>query len=285
MRRPHDRRESYYVNNQQDNTSFNWLDRGVLIGVLTALGYFVAYSYQKGFLSYFGVTDLFLSQITIVSIILSTSVVGTGLFMAFGAYNHVQHLIFKELPESYNPIWIIFKRSLLYLFVVLVLLISFIDSWRSLLIILSGLIIYWYIWPVLNFWKVKGYKNKLKSQLEYKEKSGFTKNDIIFAWKNYPSFKIIVIVIAFMLLPSIAEVFGVKKAKETEEFYIYQNNQSEDYVVIDNVGSKFITAPIDLSTNEIEKKYLVVEQKSGLKNPLIFEKVKIEGGISVKRED
>ncbi|ASK63531.1 hypothetical protein CFK37_15900 [Virgibacillus phasianinus] len=80
----------------------------------------------------------------------------------------------------------------------------------------------------------------------------------------------------------VSALYGYFNAKNTDEFLVFKNNSKEDFVVIDNIGDKFITAPIDLTTNEIEKKYLVIEQKSDIENPLIFEKVKIEGGIKVK---
>ncbi|WP_145956011.1 hypothetical protein [Halobacillus halophilus] len=87
--------------------------------------------------------------------------------------------------------------------------------------------------------------------------------------------------LAIFTLISIFSFFGgYINAEYSENFYVVKSN-SEEYLVIEQVGDKFITVPIDLSTNEVTSEYIVIEQKSDLKNPVIFKKERLEGGIIV----
>ncbi|ASK63532.1 hypothetical protein CFK37_15905 [Virgibacillus phasianinus] len=195
MRRPV-YKETYCKNNQQNNSSSNWFDRGLLVGILTTLGYFVAYSYQKGFLSYFGVEEVFLSQLTISNVILSISVVGSGAFFAFGAYNNLE-LMFKQFPVSHNPVWLMFNRAILPLFLATLFFIGFTKYWILYLLLVSLILFYIFVCPIFRYWEIKGYKNKLGARIEELEETGFNKEKILFRWNNILSFKIIVLVIFF----------------------------------------------------------------------------------------
>lgn len=51
------------------HNSFNWLDTGLILAVITIFGYIAVYFFQRGYLFYFGLTDIFIYQITIVNIL------------------------------------------------------------------------------------------------------------------------------------------------------------------------------------------------------------------------
>jgi hypothetical protein len=269
-------------NNQQEaGNSINWADTGLLIGVLTALGYFVAYSYQKGYLSFFGITEVFLSQITIVNVIISISVVGTALFLGITAYDG----FIKVIPESNNPFWQVLKKSFLpYLFWALITAPLTIVYLKIVLYVLAGILVLLYIIPIFTHWNVKGYMNKLRKQVEHEDKTRLTRESILTAWNTYPSSRLFILIAVFLLLPHLSSLFGYKIAETSEHFFIFDNQQGEKFVVIDKIGDNFLVAPIDLSKKEITKHYQLIEQKSELDKPILFEKVKINGGITAKQE-
>ncbi|MBD1221893.1 hypothetical protein [Virgibacillus halodenitrificans] len=283
MRRPI-YKEGYYNYHQQDSNPYNWLDTGLLLGMLTALGYVVAYSYQKGFLSYFGVDEIFISGMPIANIVFSITAVSISLFLLFGAYNNFE-LILKEFPVSYNPIWLMLRKSGLPLFLATIFWLGFIEYWKFYLILLSLIIFYYFVYPVICYWGIEGYKNKLEMRYKELEETGINKRNILLKWRHLPSFKVFSLVVIFLGGYYIASLLGLSQAKHKEEFLIYKTNDKEEFIVIDNIGDKFITAPVDLSKKEISKKYQMIDQKSNLKSPLIFEKVKVEGGVKVKNSN
>ncbi|MFD5853881.1 hypothetical protein ACFWGC_27585 [Cytobacillus pseudoceanisediminis] len=281
MKRQITRRRAYlhrHTENKEEEVQFNWLDTGLLIGILTALGYFVAYSYQKGYLLFYGITEVFLNQITIVNVIISISVIGTALFAAVTAYDGFKRII----PESQNSIVQIFSKSFApYLFIALITAPFTIQNIKIVIFILIGLLCMFYIMPIFTHWKVKGYLNKLSKQVEHEENSRITFESISRAWRVFPSSRIFSIIAVFLLLPHISSLFGYKTAETAEHYFIFKNQQGKDYVVIDKIGDNFIVAPIDLTKQEIKKQYQVIDQKSDLENPLVFEKVEFKNGIKV----
>ncbi|MFD1608417.1 hypothetical protein [Oceanobacillus luteolus] len=267
---------------QQESKAFNWIDTGIIIGMLTALGYVVAYSYQKGFLSYFGVDEVFISEMPLSNIIISITAVSLILIFLIGAYNNLES-IFKEFPVGNNPIWLMFRKATLPLFIVTVFWLGFIEEWKLYLFLLSIIILYYFVYPVFLYWEVKGYKNKIMMRYEELEETGFNKKNISLNLKYNPSFKVFLVVVIFFVSYFSANLIGLSQAKNKDEFLIYKTNDNEYFVVIANVGDRFITSPINLPNKEISKKYQVIDQKSNVQTPLIFEKVKIEGGIKVNK--
>lgn len=267
------------VNNiTQPTNSFNWFDTGLLLAVLTALGYYIAYNYQRGFLSHFGVLNVLISQISLKDIIISSTVLGGGLTLGL---QFIASL--KNTPHSDDPFWHYLNKKFLPYILVSSILIDLL--WNNWLILLGNILlsfIYLFILPILNYRHVKGYKNKLGGKREKQLRNGNS-----FSWAFYNLISnlwtriIILLIVLTFILPQISFYFGFSNAKAKEDFLVYQNNQKKDFVVINSIGDKFISAPIDLSTNKIETKYQVIEQKSDMKAPLVFERVHIDGGIGV----
>lgn len=269
------------VNKSKVSNSFNWLDTGILIGMVTVLGYVVSYSYQKGFFLYFGVDEIFISEIPLSNIIISISAVSFVLIVLVGIYYNLESIL-KEISVRSNPVWLMFRSAILPLFIVTTIWFVFIEEWQLYLICISMIIFYYFVYPIFLNSGVKGYRNKIEIRLKEWDKTGVNKNNISLNLKYNPSFKIVLLILITLTSYAVSIIIGYSHAKNKDEFLIYSLSENEYFVVIANVGDKFITSPINLTENQISNKYQVIDQKSSLESPLIFEKVKIDGGVKVK---
>ncbi|MGG3192993.1 hypothetical protein [Priestia aryabhattai] len=264
---------------------FNLLDTGVVIAVLTALGYFIAYAYQKGYWKYYGVTQEFLRQISLANVLISISALGFALIFFFVNYQNMKITV----PDSDNPLRQIIKKIFLPLFFLVIGIILLIPNSlihfepRHLLYTAFIILIISYVIPIFTQWDVKGYKNKVIKHFEKHEEEGMTAENIIFALKYFPSAKYAFLIVIFIICFFISLAWGYKTAGDKEEYLLFKFKQ-QDYLVIDNNGDNFIVAPVDLKKKEIKKQFQLIEAKSELSKPLVFEHVKINGGVKVKEQ-
>ena len=262
----------------------NFFDTGLLIGIITALGYFSAYAYQKGFWLYYGVTQEFLNQISIVNILVSMSVVGFGIGSLILHYKNMK----GSLSRSNHPVIQILQRFVLpFLFICitgLVLIPSNILKIQPvhLLYIFLFLLIIAYVPPIFSHWQVKGYKNKLIKQIEHldKQQDVFTVENIVLKYKEFPSIRLIYLFVVFVACFGISFSWGYKSAVEKENYLVFDVN-GEKFLVIDRNGDNFLVTQVNLEKKEINQIFQIIEIKSDIDKPIFFNHVKIEDGIMV----
>lgn len=266
----------------QKEGGINLFDSGLLIGLVTVLGYFIAYAYQKGYWLYYGVTQEFLNQISIVNILVSMSVIGFGIGSFIMYYQSVK----GSLPRSNNPVRQMLPRVVLpILFIcmgILVLIPSnlFKVQPMHLSYVLLIILVISYMYPLLSQWHIKGYKNKLIKHLEEQEYEGVTVENIILKYKIFPSFKFFYLFIVFVTCFFVSFFWGYKSAIDKENYLVFDAH-GEKFVVIDRNGENFLVSRIDLEKKEINKSFQVIEIKSDIDKPIFFNNIKIEGGIKV----
>lgn len=277
--------------------NINWFDAGLILGILTALGYYVSYFYKKGYLMYYDV-DFFINQITTsdlinsISIIISITVIGFIVVSLYQLFN-VAYLIFRLIPYQ---ILFIFRTYFLPYFIIAIITLPFTFNYIKIVIyILIGLLIIFYIFPVFKQRTVKGYFNKLGQQIIHdidKNKFHFRISkllrvnrgffgDFLKFLKTTINGKLHLIAMALLLLSIVCKVYGFWNAMNQTDYLIIKQNQDRNFVVIDKIGDNLIIAPIDLRKKEIKKQYQVIEQKTNFKEPVVFEKMYL-GGITVE---
>lgn len=272
------------TNSNKDHFTFNLFDTGVILAILTAFGYAIAYSYQKGFWLYFGITQEFLTQISIVNVMISISVIGTSFVLVIIHYfnfrssltitNNVfrQMLIKVSLPTFFfafgiiilMPINILPIKPIYFIFAIIFLLVAP------------------FILPLITLNHIKGYKNKLNAYLEKKELEGVNLKNIVFLYKNSPTAKYVYLIVIFLTGIFISLLLGYKTAAQKEN-YLMVNLNKFDYLVLDSDGEKLIIAPVNLERKEIELEFQLIEKSAEVDNPIIFKKVKIIDGIKVNK--
>ncbi|AZV60315.1 hypothetical protein [Peribacillus frigoritolerans] len=264
------------IESKESKENINWLDSSILIALVTALGYYVAYSYKKGFLGYYGITDVFLNQISITSVILSISIMSSSIFSAYTFYLNAI-AIFKN---ENNPLVIIFKNYFVPLLTIVFFSIPFFKGNLVYIFFLTLFIIVWlYIIPIFTYWKVKGYSNKLRKKLDKRDPDGFTLEKFLWLVKSVPSVKFMVVISIFLLGSSVANLFGNSKAKSKTEYMLIEKKGGE-YLVIENSGDNFIIAPLNSKNKTIKQEFLMIDIKSDIDKPTIYKKVIIDGGIT-----
>ncbi|MEK4086348.1 hypothetical protein [Psychrobacillus sp. FSL K6-1415] len=212
----------------QKEGGINLLDSGLLIGLVTVLGYFIAYAYQKGYWLYYGVTQEFLNQISIVNILVSMSVIGFGIGSFILYYQSVK----GSLPRSNNPVRQMLPSVVLpTLFIcmgILVLIPSnlFKVQPMHLSYVLLIIIVISYTYPLLSQWHIKGYKNKLIKHLEDQEYEGVTVENIILKYKIFPSAKFFYLFTVFVTCFFVSFLWGYKSATDKENYLVFDAHLS-----------------------------------------------------------
>jgi len=252
----------------------SWIDASILIGFLSILGYTVAYAYQTGYLLYYGVTDIFLNNITIVQVVISASILVAMLFIFFASFDSFKNL-FREFK---HPILVAFQKSIMpYLFMFIFLLPFTFDYIVYMSIFLAILTIITYLSPLWVKKGVKGYLNKLRSKIK-SDNHEFSYSNVKNNLKRSIKYKIISIIFVFVIAMPLGRLIGYKNAELQREYY-YFNHGDADYLVIDNIGSDFIVAPLDIDTHQILKEYQVIEMRSNMNDPIIFKRIRLKDGV------
>ncbi|WP_182006119.1 hypothetical protein [Priestia aryabhattai] len=281
----HENEEVEDVESKSSQPAFNFLDTGVVIAILTALGYLTAYAYQKGYWEYYGVTQEFLRQISVVNVLISITVVGFSMIMLFFTYKNLTFAV----PDSNNPLRRILKQiffPFFFLAIVISILIPknmFYIQPQHILYLALIILVLSYATPIFTQWDVKGYRNKIIKHLEKYEEEGMTPENIIFALKYFPTAKYFFLIVACITIFYISLAWGYKTAADKEEYLLLKFKQ-QNYLVIDNNGDNFIVAPVDLKKKEIKKQFQLIEAKSELSKPLLFENVWFKDGVKVSEQ-
>lgn len=280
VKRRFDSRNDFSQKVEKEIGNFNWLDTSLIIGYSTILGYLIAYSFQKGYLNYYGITNIFISQINIVNIVISITVVGTSLFYLYVAYNNLSGI----LSHGTNPYIQIFKEGFLPFLVVGFLLGALEPKWINIIsLLLFIILITIYLIPIAKYKDIKGYENKLKQEIKYLDEEGFTLKNFMLSLKKVPAFRIFIIISTLTVLPSLSHLFGYNQAK-TETDYVYFTNKGKSYLIIDRNGDNFIIAPFDVEKNLIKQRFQMIEIKSDMEKPIVYNKIRINDRLKILRK-
>lgn len=270
-------RGTHSASSTKKDSIFNFSDMTIYISLITALGYFISYSYKKGYRSYYGLNEVLINQIDLSSILLSITFIVSVLFTFLGIYNNIRLLLFN----NENIFLKILERKVFAIFL-LYFLFNYLNNDKMNLMFTSIALLVWiiivYSVPLFVHRDIKGYRNKLVKSLKKKKSNKSILENIIYIIKNDLKSAIVLIFVVFFTFITFSGLLGVSNAKKQKDYYILKH-QNKIYVVVDSYSDKVIIAPIDLKTNTIEKKFQIIESKSSLKEPILFEKIRINDGI------
>lgn len=239
----------------------NYFTEGIIIAIFTLLSYVVAYQYESGFCSYWGIPKFFID-------ISLTSVVSAGLGIFFFM---LWLLIIMNVPiiffdkalskeDSLQKRLIIFH--LIFFAVLIATLrgygISFIPIFLTAMVGILDIFLF-----ILPWWTDrKKYPEKAdffeRLSREYQDKKepkdGYYWFMSIGGAKPYYFF-----ILILPLVTLIASAAGSASAKNTTNFMIVK---SENLILIKKYGNNYILRPIDTSNNKVSNEIIVWDSKN-----------------------
>lgn len=261
-------------------------DTTLLIGFLTILGYYVAFSYEKGYKSYFSLPNIFLDDVNLVNVLVAMAAIGAVwlsmylLYSLFKNFETIFYILFEKFESTNENIIYFFKKVVIFpLFIGFLLILSLPREKSAYIMVLftvSIIIAINFIPPL--FIKGTGYINKLKAYIGNEE--SITVERIFDVMTNNKRALIMGLVAISIITSNLASIIGYGKASKEENYLIIK--EPTPYVVIDNDKDNLIIAPIDLKTQTVTPKYQIIEPKSDMENPLVFEAMRFDGGLKVK---
>lgn len=239
--------------------------------------YFLAYSYKKGYLSYYNVPPSVINQVDIISIIIAISSLFTAVLAPYAIYINFKNVFY----EVTHPATVIFKNNIIPLIVIWLFVISiaseFFMYWTIGLILL---IIWVYFSPFIKFKSTVGYRNKLQKYIEKGILEGFSVKNWVAVFKSKSLIKYFLLFILTFGLGNIVASLGMEMAKK-ERDYIKISYEDIDYIILDVIGENYIIAPFDQKTKSIAGKYSLIEIKSNIQELIVFENIKLKNSLYI----
>lgn len=240
-----------------------FLSEGILIAALTAVGYAVAYYYEKGYKGYFLVPEDYieLNPITIIKVIGSTFAVAIFSFIAINNFT----ILFRQVKKKHPIIGFKlskFMRISLYMFFAISL-----QGLNLVGIIVLGIMmiivaIYIFILPVLLHRKVRGYRQKLIASEDKRDDNGQYEMSIPYQViskigdRNYKIILSIIFVIA--LIPN-ASMIGEANATSQKVFMIVEGYPN--YIMVGTYKDYAVVAEMDVKKKEVIPNYKLIKNE------------------------
>ncbi|TVT27377.1 hypothetical protein FO441_10065 [Salinicoccus cyprini] len=265
------------MNNDEKKVGF--IDTGLLIVILTAISYFIAYSYETAYLSYFG-----FSEFSVLSVSITSLVTSLGTMVIIIIFLTLSFIGFKANIKFINsPIFKLLSKFSLFFF--LILLSSLFFKFQYLYVFLSLtliLLIRIYGYPYYKYKETKGYMNKIKKNIkDIESRSQDNIGNIYLSWNSSIIGKLITIVLIFIFAFSISNILGYYAGLSKEKFYITEIDNRE-LVVFKIYGDNAVVAPFNTETAEYSNSIIVMNIKSDNNDVIEFEKRTFDDGIKVR---
>lgn len=258
------------------------MDGPLIIGLVTAMGYFTAYSYKKGFNSYYGLNEVLLGEITISSIISSTLSIFGLLFLFILIGNGLNATFPKEDPNVYVrlmrreislPIWFIIAGVLLF---------PLSNESLNLAGICAVVLIAKSIIDLFTYSRnVEGFKNKVTNFVNRGE--GFSLEVLEHNINTKRFGRVILFILLPLFVSNIANIYGNTSASQKEEYLVIMD--PKPFVVITEFNRNFVIAPIDLENKKVQPSFTIIESKSKLDEQVVFKSVTFEDGLEVEESN
>ncbi|WP_031545568.1 hypothetical protein [Salinicoccus luteus] len=264
-----------------NNNRIGFIDTGLLIATFTAISYFIAYSYEKAYLSYFGFGEFSVLSVSITSLVTSLGsmvIILLALALAFIGFK-------SNLKVIDNPIIVLFSRYFFYFFCILIFLLFFRFQYIFFftVVIISFLAVI-YVTPLFKYRKTKGYMNKVREKI--KDLDEEAKENLLeglhLRWNYSILNKIMVAAIICFFAYYISSAMGYYAALSKEEFYITEL-ENRELVVFKIYGDSAVAAPFDTETAEYSNSLIAIKIVSDSNNIIEFDKRTFNGGIKVRK--
>jgi len=241
---------------------------GILLGLITALGYICAFCYEKGYCDFFNIPHDFIS-ISISSIIVAISAVS---IILAGLFFTIEFLMLTEAGRKTAVGRRI--RILMYPTLPVIFCIFLGVSWKLWILFVPLLIFFTLIefgYPLLTQRHVKGFINKLVAQdiheLKHPKPTLTTKIASTVGERG------IVLIITLIWLPFVSSSIGTRDARQETQFTVINvKNSPTKLVVLRLYSNKLVCAPLDINNKKVTRELHILNLDS---QEIILEKVKI----------
>jgi hypothetical protein len=251
---------------EENKTNFQgFFDSALILGYLTVIGYYSAYKYEEGYNSHFKVPSIFLDEIGLINILFAVAGISSFLMIYLLFHNLFQWFY----PASDSPVAETIRR--IY-WVIIICSVVIYYAWDKNTTIAFGVLILCilflnFIFPLLVHPKTKGYKNKLRKQLEI---NGDPIEKIILHHIKTGSHKLyLLILVSFFIIGACASIIGQINATKAKKFTVVTNKNT--YIVFNVKGDLLLVAPVDLKNKVLTPKYKLIKN-----DDLNFENKKID---------
>lgn len=232
----------------------HWGWQSIILAGIPILGYMLAYVHEVGFCSEFGIPYEFIILDWTRILIAIGKIIG----IAFVLLLYLQVLVVsKPWIKKLGPINARLVKYIAVLFPFIIITIPYRSIWFDMLLVflipVSVFVFFDFLYPLIKWKDIKGYRNKLKRDDEF----DISKNTLLDSLMERIGLSIVVI-IAFIGVLLIASYFnGSDTAQRQEEFFIPSTNQQ--LVVLRIYGDNLICAPLDREAKEIERNFFILE--------------------------
>jgi hypothetical protein len=257
-----------------NNSQANFMSDALIIALITATGYAVAFMFELGYSIYFGL-PVQLIEINTASIIISSLIVfGSTFFLANFFFITISSLNITDSMGMRITI-----TSLIFLSPIF--LISFGLGWGEYgtpLIVSLALIAFYWTFPLIShFGKSGTYIEKVNSQDEI-DKSALTITTLTFKFLGKTLFLFLIL---FLFLLFISYYRGMAFAKNEISFYVIESEPP--LAVLRIYNNKLICSPLNKKTKTIKPKYSIISVKSQEMNQYIVLQQENVGPLNVER--
>jgi hypothetical protein len=221
--------------NEERQSRTSLLGEGFLLVLLSALSYLLAFYYEKGYSSHFGIPDEFISVEPVTMLLFAAAVIGL-ILLAFPLVN-LAVMVFPTKLHAAVKLSMLKLAVLSFVFLLVPIASYGIRNWRQwawYLAIISFAVVFEFVFPLLTHRSVKGYGNKLAACAE----SDKSRPDFFSIFQGRGRWNPVVLLFAVLLVTHVAQQIGRAEAFRRDEFLVTNTNPPR--VVVCLYGEKAI---------------------------------------------
>ena len=225
----------------------------VIITLFTALAYLAAFSFEVGYLNFFGI-NYTQARVTTESLIIFGFIC---LILAFYIISNKNFFVSLWKPSKFpaSPLWrlLVWKGRLMALAIITILpYVLYYDNWAIPLIVLSTLLVMTLISFFSHGAREKGINAKIKAVLDAppEEPIGFRASDV-------PYIRLLIVLLFMVSLSA----FAGKYFATTRKTYLITN---DNYVIVKVYSGRTILAQYDKKASRFTKQYRFLDDLNDL---------------------
>jgi hypothetical protein len=241
------------VGRSKSEKAHNYLSEAIIVALASASAYYFSYTYEKAFLSYFGIPQQFIT-IDITTILSFGAIIFGALILTFPALNMFTILLSRTkneyLVRLVRPYWI-------FLFLILTHFYFFgLDKWTLLiayLVVCLFFIFFDFIFPLITQRGKKTYTEKLQTQEEIESQFRSLPQEVGIRYGRDTATLVMLLIMGYL----ISSNAGLAEAMHQKSF-LFTNTQPQ-LVVIRIYSDRLICAQYDDVNNEILPQFSIIE--------------------------
>lgn len=227
------------------------ISEGILLAAASALSYGIAFAYQSGYASYFGMPPLLLTP-TIGTVLKAAGAVG----LAFLSFWNIANGIWPFAPRGESALHKAIRRLLAITLIAGLVAFNLLDGWRAWIALASVVSFFAFFelaFPLIVHRKVVGYENKLLAQKDLERNSQkYTLTEKAAGVMGESGLRLAA---AALLLLLLANIVGNNAARNQEEFYVVATPPNA--VVLSMENNILILGTYDPKTMTLSGTYLI----------------------------